>query len=110
MPELSAEAVQKAVDAILAMLGTPTEPLHIEALQAFQQGNHQRVKRLASTHLGDHFCRSLGYLGSALKLTPNTDTILAEAARAAADFAKERTLVALSRAIGDALEPELVEV
>ena len=52
----------------------------------------------------DSYCRSLAYLGSALKLTPNTDTILAEAARAAADFAKERELARLSQAIHDALD------
>ena len=52
----------------------------------------------------DSYCRSLAYLGSALKLTPNTDTILAEVARAAADFAKERELARLSQAIHDALD------
>lgn len=108
MPELTAERVQKAVDAILETLGTPTTPLHTEALKAFEAGDHQRVKRLASTNLSDHYCRSLGYLGSALKLTPNTDTILAESARAAADFAREKVLCELGEAIASALEPEPV--
>ena len=41
--------------------------------------------------------------GRALKLTPNTDTILAESARAAAEVAKERTLKQLGNAIAAAL-------
>lgn len=110
MSELALESVQQAVDAILRVLGDPTTGLHAEALKAFKDGDHQRVKRLASTNLGDHFCRSLGYLGSALKLTPNTDTILAEAARAAADFAKDRTLIELGDAIRTALSQEAAVV
>ncbi|MBD2329668.1 hypothetical protein [Alkalinema sp. FACHB-956] len=97
------EKVQAAVDSILETLQEGTSSLHSEALAAFKSGNHDRVKRLASTNLADSYCRSLGYLGSALKLTPNTDTILAEAARAAADFAKERELHRLSQAIHTAL-------
>jgi hypothetical protein len=84
-------------------LGTPETELHRKALAAFQDGDYQTVKRLASTHLSDYFCKALGYLGGALKLTPNTDTILAESARAAADFVKEKTLTRLGGAIEQAL-------
>ncbi|NJO64801.1 MAG: hypothetical protein HC836_43720, partial [Richelia sp. RM2_1_2] len=62
-----------------------------------------RVKRLASTNLSDYYCKSLGYLGGALKLTPNTDTILAESARAAADFNREKVLSQLGNEIKSAL-------
>lgn len=103
-PEFTTEKVTAAVDAILEVLGEPSTELHIQALNAFKSGEHQLVKRLASTHLADSYCRSLGYLGSALKLTPNTDTILAEAARAAADFAKDRALTSLSVSIANALD------
>lgn len=103
-PAFTTEKVQAAVDSILETLQDGTSSLHREALVAFKGGNHDRVKRLASTNLSDSYCRSLGYLGSALKLTPNTDTILAEAARAAADFAKERELDRLSQAIHAALD------
>jgi hypothetical protein len=41
----------------------------------------------------------LGYPGEALKLTPNTDTILAESARAAANLVKEKTLAHLGSEI-----------
>ncbi|MDX2245067.1 MAG: hypothetical protein NW224_30690 [Leptolyngbyaceae cyanobacterium bins.302] len=85
------------------MLGNPESELHSKALTAFQSGDHQTVKRLASTHLSDYYCKALGYLGGALKLTPNTDTILAESARAAADFAKEKTLAQLGAEIEKAL-------
>lgn len=101
--ELTLEKVQQAVNAILDTLGNPTTDLHKTALTAFQNGDHQTVKRLASTNLSDNYCKALGYLGGALKLTPNTDTILAESARAAAEFAKETILHQLGTAIAQAL-------
>ena len=101
--ELTSEKVDQAVNAILKTLGKPEIELHNKALTAFQNGDHQTVKRLASTNLSDYYCKALGYLGGALKLTPNTDTILAESARAAADFARERTLNQLSAEIAKAL-------
>lgn len=102
-PELTKERVQQAVNAILETLGEPKTDLHQEALTAFNSGNYGVVKRLASTNLSDCYCKSLGYLGSALKLTPNTDTILAESARAAADFIRDHTLERLGKAISEAL-------
>lgn len=101
--ELTLEKVQQAVDSILNTLGNPEKNLHTEAYEAFRQGDYQTVKRLASTNLSDYYVKSLGYLGGALKLTPNTDTILAESARAAADFAREKTLQQLGAAIAQAL-------
>ena len=101
--EFSKEKVQQAVDAILEVLGEPEKELHKEARDSFVQGDYPRVKRLASTNLSDFYCKSLGYLGGALKLTPNTDTILAESARAAADFSKERVLSQLGNEIKNAL-------
>ncbi|NJO66121.1 MAG: hypothetical protein HC832_00380 [Leptolyngbyaceae cyanobacterium RM1_405_57] len=97
--ELTSEKVDQAVQAIFETLGNPETELHRKALTAFQSGDHQTVKRLASTNLSDYYCKSLGYLGGALKLTPNTDTILAESARAAADFVKEKTLTRLGAEI-----------
>jgi hypothetical protein len=102
-PELTLERVQVAVNAIVDVLGEPQTELHRQAFAAFDRGDHQTVKRLASTNLSDYYCKSLGYLGGALKLTPNTDTILAESARAAADFVKEKTLAQLGAAIEKAL-------
>jgi F0F1-type ATP synthase epsilon subunit len=101
--ELTIEKVNEAVNAILEVLGTPETELHTKALAAFQTGDHQTVKRLASTHLSDYYVKALGYLGGALKLTPNTDTILAESARSAADFRKDRALKHLGEAIAKAL-------
>lgn len=101
--ELTLERVNLAVEAILKVLGEPETELHQQALQAFQNGNHQVVKRLASTNLGDFYCKSLGYMGGALKLTPNTDTILAESAWAAADHARQNALGYLGAEIAKAL-------
>lgn len=97
------ERVNQAVNAILETLGEPQNELHSKALSAFQQGDYQVVKRLAATNLSDYYCKALGYLGGALKLTPNTDTILAESARAAADFTREQTLTRLGAEIAKAL-------
>lgn len=101
--ELTLDKVNTAIQAILQVLGEPETELHQQALQAFQNGDYQAVKRLASTNLGDVYCKSLGYLGGALKLTPNTDTILAESARAAADHARQKALHYLSAEIAKAL-------
>ncbi len=101
--EFTTERVSSAVQAILDVLGEPETDLHRQALAAFQSGDHQRVKRLAASNLSDYYCKSLGYLGGALKLTPNTDTILAESARAAAAFVEEKTLHQLGEAIAAAL-------
>lgn len=101
--ELSEKNVGQAVDAILEVLGNPLSPLHTEAMEAFKSGNHARVKRLASTNLSDYYCKALGYLSGALKLTPNTDTILAESARAASDYVREKTLQQLGIEISKAL-------
>lgn len=101
--ELTLEKVNQAVSAILEVLGNPETELHKKALAAFNTGDHQTVKRLASSNLTDYYCKALGYLGGALKLTPNTDTILAESARSAADFVREKTLHHLSSAIANAL-------
>jgi len=101
--ELNMERVNQAVNAILATLGEPENDLHREALSAFHRGEYQIVKRLAATNLSDYYCKALGYLGGALKLTPNTDTILAESARAAADFVREKTLAQLGAEIAKAL-------
>lgn len=98
-PAHNAESVQKAVDAILKALGQPESDLHRTALEAFHREDYMQVKRLGSANLADNFCKALGYLGSAYKLTPNTDTILSESARAAAEFVKERTLKHLGLAI-----------
>ena len=101
--ELTAEKVNQAVAAILEVLGQPETDLHTRALSAFQSGDYQTVKRLAATNLSDYYVKSLGYLGGAFKLTPNTDTILAESARSAAEFVKEKALNQLGNAIAASL-------
>jgi hypothetical protein len=85
------EVVKEIVEA-LTLYGL--DEIHIDSLKAFTDKNFAKVKVVAATHLDDSFLRSLTYLSSALttKQASSTPTILAEAARAAADFAKERTL------------------
>lgn len=108
MPELTAESVQQAIDAILKVLGDPTSGLHAEALKAFKEGDEKKIRYLAAVNLADNYCKSLGYLISAPKLLPTTPVILAEAARSAADFTKERTLAELGQAIEGALSQNAV--
>lgn len=85
VPELTTEKVTQAVQLILDTLGTPQTSPQQQALEAFQSGDHALVKRISLGNLNDSFCKCLGYLGSAYKLLPTTDTILSEAARAALD-------------------------
>jgi hypothetical protein len=73
-------------------------------LQAFRDGHSILIKRLSIANLQDNYIKCLGYLISAPKLTPQTDTILAESARAAADHVRDVTLSNLSNAI---LEDEM---
>ncbi|MBD2106062.1 hypothetical protein [Nodosilinea sp. FACHB-13] len=101
--ELTTEKVNAAIAIILEVLGEPKTDLHRQALYSFQQGDYQTVKRLSLENLSDFYCKSLGYLGGALKLTPNTDTILAESARAAADQARQKTLEHLGAQISQVL-------
>ncbi len=97
------DRVNQAIQAILDALGEPENELHAKALTAFRSGDYILVKRLAAINLADYYCKSLSYLGGALKLTPNTDTILAESARSAADYIKEKTLMRLGSEIEKAL-------
>ena len=105
---MNESAVYQALSAILNTLGTPDTALHKEALEAYQSGDADKLRLLAATNLGDHFCRSLGYAISAQTKPglPTVAVVLAEAARAAADFAREREMQKLSKAIADALESQ----
>jgi hypothetical protein len=102
-PALSAEAVALAVEAILTTLGEPKTDAQKKALDAFKRKDSATVKRLSTLNLSDSYIKALGYLGSAEKLTPNTDTILSESARSTADWVKERTLGELSVVLETAL-------
>ena len=103
MTELTADRVSQAVQAILDTLGEPNSNLHSQALKAFQNGDSATIKRLSVVNLSDNYLKCLGYLVSASKLTPNTDTILAESARSASEFVKDQTLAKLGIEIDKAL-------
>lgn len=97
--------IQTALEGILETLGERTLPIHQEAYKAYEAGDSKAVRRLAASNLEDHYCRSLGYLISA-KLKPDLPTIavvLAEAARAAADYSRERELKRLNKVLAEAL-------
>lgn len=98
------EQVQEVVNAILGTLGTPKNSLHREAREAFIKGDYQRVELLASTNLYDFYCKSLAHLGRAFELASDTPTILAESARAAADFSREKILLKLGSDIKSAFD------
>jgi len=104
MQDWNKTAVEIVVLGILNVLGDPHEPHQKDALDAFNEGNYATVRRIAATHLDDSYSRSLAYLGSAHKLTPNTDTIVAEACRAAADHVRDRELRILGQLVAITLE------
>jgi hypothetical protein len=104
-PSVDTAPILKAIDVILSELGEPTTDLHRQAFAAYKEGDSARVKRLSTLNLSDSYLRCLGYLVSAVKnpALPTIDTLLAESARAAADFAKERTLDRLNKLLSSAL-------
>lgn len=105
---ITEQKVNQAVNAILDVLGDPQTNSQKKAINYFYLGEYDKVRRLAATNLEDYYCKSLSYLGSAFKMLPNTDTILAESARAAADYkaelSKKETLNWLNKKIATALE------
>lgn len=105
-PAIDATAVQTVIEAILAELGEPATPAQSAALEAFRRGDDSAIRILAASNLADSYCRSLGYLISAPKLLPTTAVILAEAARAAADHRRDRTMGKLSQTIAAAINSE----
>lgn len=104
--EPTQEQVERVADAILVELTAhgALKELHEYAFKSFLNKDFTKIKVMAACNLEDSFLRSLTYLSSALATKqPNaTPTILAEAARAASDYAKERTLRNLGAAIADA--------
>ena len=101
--EPTQEQVERAVEVILRELmlyGVPSE-LQADGIKHFINKDFTKIKLMAAANLEDSLLRSLTYLSSALttKQASATPTILAEAARAAADFAKERTLRSLGSQI-----------
>jgi hypothetical protein len=98
--EPTQEQVERAADAILVELTAhgALKELHDDAFKTFLNKDFTKIKLMAACNLEDSFLRSLTYLSSALttKQPSATPTILAEAARAASDYSKERTLRNLS--------------
>lgn len=77
----------------------PPQILAQKLWMLFSGGDVGLLRLLAATNLDDHYLQSLGYLISA-KLKPDLPTVavvLAEAARAAADYARERTIDQLNQ-------------
>ncbi|OWY64054.1 hypothetical protein B7486_49405 [cyanobacterium TDX16] len=93
---LTGDRVQAAVEAILDVWGEPATEQQKQALEAFHSVDSATIKRLSLFNLTDNYLKCLGYLVSALKLIPNTDTILAESARSAAEHAKDVILATLN--------------
>ena len=100
--DITIERVQAAVEAILNVLGEPATQQQKQAIEAFHSGDSATIKRLSLLNLTDNYLKCLGYLVSAPKLTPNTDTILAESARSAAEHAKDVVLATLGTELGNA--------
>ena len=91
--------VLATIQTILAELGEPQTPAQEKALTLFQSGEIEELRLVAASSLSDNYCKALGYLGGATKPNPAVAVVLAEAARAAAEVRKDRTLDKLSAAI-----------
>lgn len=97
------DSVERAIALILEELGEATTPVQERALEAFKSEDYANIKRMSLSMPGEHFLKALGYLGSARKLTPNTDTILVESLRAAADYRREQIAAELGLKISEVL-------
>jgi len=91
--------VLTTIQTILAELGEPQTPAQERALTLFNSGEIDALRLVAASNLGDNYCKALGYLGGATKPNPAVAVVLAEAARAAAEVAKDRVMAKMSAAI-----------
>ena len=90
--EITQEYASRAVEAVLEVLGSPATDVQKTALEAFHSGDAATIKRLSVMNLSDNYLKCLGYLISVSKLTAQTDTILAESCRSAADHVRDKIL------------------
>lgn len=102
--EITKDKVEKAISLILDELGEPESDRQDEALRLFMDEEYEQVKWRSLANPTDYFIKCLGYLPGAMKLTPNTPTILAEALRAAMYFDMERRSRQLGQEIMDLFE------
>lgn len=102
-PSLSQASVNQVVETILETLGAPETTIQEKALAAFRAGDADTCRILAASNLNDGYCKTIGYLAGTFKIMPQTPTLLAEAARSAADVSRERTLNHLGAVIAGAL-------
>jgi hypothetical protein len=98
------EKVGQSVQEILDTLGSPTNEVQSQALQAFTDGEAEKVKMLALGDPTDEYLKCLGYLVSAPKLSPGTLTLLTESARAAIAWKSDKELKALSNKLVSLLQ------
>lgn len=99
----SKEQADSIVAIILNYLDEPVTHYQKEALEAFKQGNFEYVKNIRASYLDCYYCKCLNYLCSVSKLTPNTATITAEAAEAAANHARITAIAQLSEELRSVL-------
>jgi hypothetical protein len=98
------DQVGQSVKEILETLGSPTNEAQAQALQAFTDGEVEKVKMLSLGSPTDEYLKCLGYLVSAPKLTPGTLTLLTESARAAIAWKSDKELKALSNKLVSLLQ------
>lgn len=83
----------------LKQLGEPQTEAQRAALDAFNAGSTDAVRVAAATNLDDPFCKALGYMVSIPKKPPTLAVLLAESARAIADWQRARAIAELEEAI-----------
>ena len=86
----------------LKQLGEPQTEAQKSALEAFKAGSSDAVRVASATNLDDPFCKALGYMVSIPKKPPTLAVLLAESARAIADWQRARALTELEEAIAGA--------
>lgn len=88
---LDSKTLDKMSEAILSALGQPLSTIQSEALAAFNAQHWDEVKRFCLCDPCDSYLAALSCLGSAYRSPTIADSVLRDAARHTADFARVRT-------------------
>ena len=88
---LDSKTLDQMSEAILTALGQPLSTIQSEALAAFNDRHWDEVKRFCLCDPCDSYLAALSCLASAYRSATIADSVLRDAARHTADFARIRT-------------------
>jgi hypothetical protein len=91
LQQLDPKTLDQMAEAILTALGQPLSTIQAEALASFNDRQWDEVKRFCLCDPCDSYLAALSCLASAYRSATIADSVLRDAARHTADFARVRT-------------------